>query len=414
MLRLTDLTIRSFQSADPTTLRFAPDANLLLGINGAGKSTLLTLLSALAQVDLSWVTEHPGAIDLEWGLELERSGEPTILARLTLRVDAQAAAGLRRRGEFGCALSGTHSGDISLKATLSGDVYVNGEQLDSPDEVDILVPQFAFFSIVKIAGSLGHDMSAVSPFIEAVTLPHSSHPIDEGLAAFDAITRTSDAPTPARRSFIIARPGGAAVAYETPADVVGEFMAEQPTAQNDPWRRPRPGLTRARIASVLGATDFMCHPRPGRRSADGAQMFEGFDLRVTWPDGSEDRAQDLSFGQKRIIAFFWTHGYRIDVPIFADELTNGLHASWVDACVDALAGQQSFHAVQNPLLVDRLGPGSADELERRFVLCSVTVRDGRRRWIWRNPTEDEASALRHAYDGGLQHLSELLSAQGLW
>ncbi len=414
MLRLTDLTIRSFQSADPTTLRFAPDANLLLGINGAGKSTLLTLLSALAQVDLEWVTEHPGAIDLEWGLELDQPDDEPIRARLTLQVDAEAPEpGPRRRGAFGCAFRSARSGDLSLGATLNGDVSVNGERLDTPDKVDVLSARWPLTALANVAAQNRRDMSPVIPLLLATSQANGRLPIDEGLAAFDGIWGAASSRH--ETSWVVTTPGQPPLAFGVPRDVVAELFPDEANAPPDIWERgPRAVTTRARVAAVLGATDFTCHPRPGRRHADGKQRWEGFDLRVTWPDGSEDRAQDLSFGQKRIIAFFWTHGYRVDVPIFADELTNGLHAAWVDACVDALAGQQSFHAVQNPLLVDRLGPGSAQDLERRFVLCSVSVRDGRRRWLWRNPTEDEASALHHAYDGGLQHLRELLFAQGLW
>jgi hypothetical protein len=81
---------------------------------------------------------------------------------------------------------------------------------------------------------------------------------------------------------------------------------------------------------------------------------------------------ELSFGQKRLIALIWRMGVGVNLPLLTDEMTNGLHAGWVQAIIDHLGPRQGFHAVQNPLLLDRYGPGEGpEEIAGRFVICTV-------------------------------------------
>ena len=79
-----------------------------------------------------------------------------------------------------------------------------------------------------------------------------------------------------------------------------------------------------------------------------------------------------------------------------------------------LGERQGIHAVQNPLLVDKVGPGTAEQVQGRFVLCTVEIVNGRRQWRWRNPTPDEAADIKSAWDAGFQQLSEILYARGYW
>ena len=66
----------------------------------------------------------------------------------------------------------------------------------------------------------------------------------------------------------------------------------------------------------------------------------------------------LSYGQKRLLSFYWYLAVRADQPVVADELANGLHYEWIDACVNELSERQSFLATQNPLLMDYLPAGN--------------------------------------------------------
>lgn len=54
-----------------------------------------------------------------------------------------------------------------------------------------------------------------------------------------------------------------------------------------------------------------------------------------------------SFGQKRLLTFFWYLACNPDVVV-ADELVNGLHWDWIDACVNAIGTRRSSSRRRTP------------------------------------------------------------------
>ncbi|MBK9369547.1 MAG: ATP-binding protein [Deltaproteobacteria bacterium] len=170
----------------------------------------------------------------------------------------------------------------------------------------------------------------------------------------------------------------------------------------------------APLFEAFGALDVELRPRLVEEDEQGHGLWRTFDIFVRWPGGLKQRHDHLSFGQKRMLAFLWYQAVYHNVPVFTDELTNGLHAAWARQITDLLAGRQAFHAVQNPLMLDMAGPGSEEETASRFVLCETEVSETGRRWRWRNPTAEEAHELRVAWDAGFQSLSEILLSRGLW
>lgn len=168
------------------------------------------------------------------------------------------------------------------------------------------------------------------------------------------------------------------------------------------------------LRRLLGAVRLELVPRLLETNSRGHHLYQGFDLYVTWRGGVTHRHNQLSFGQKRLFAFLWYSSVSPDSPVFTDELANGMHAEWVQRLLDRLAGQQAFHAVQNPLLLDLSGPGEPMEISHRFVLCTVEDTTEGRRWRWRNPDAQEARRLHAAWSAGFQSLSEVLRSEGLW
>lgn len=130
-------------------------------------------------------------------------------------------------------------------------------------------------------------------------------------------------------------------------------------------------------------------------------------------DGSSFTHDHLSYGQKRALAFLYYLASNPDF-IIVDELVNGLHHAWIEACRDEIGERQALLTSQNPLLLDHLPISSPEDVRRCFILCS-TVREGEQeQLVWRNPTEEEADSFFSAYNAGIQHVGEILMDKGLW
>ena len=136
-------------------------------------------------------------------------------------------------------------------------------------------------------------------------------------------------------------------------------------------------------------------------------------FRFWWEDGTFITHERLSYGQKRLVAFFYYLACNPQIVI-ADELVNGLHHRWITAAIEAIGQRQAFLTSQNPLLLDYIPITSAAEVRRSFVLCRGEPRDGRPGWIWENMSEDDAQELFGAYGVGVEHVSEILQSRGLW
>src|SRR5262249_3875966 len=130
-------------------------------------------------------------------------------------------------------------------------------------------------------------------------------------------------------------------------------------------------------------------------------------FRFVMPDGTVIRDMFLSYGQKRLLSFLYYTAANPDVVI-ADELVNGMHHDWAQACVDEIEGRQSFLASQDPLLFDFLFFDSAPKVEQSFILCSLEQQGGRGHFVWKNMSCETAENFYRAYEAGIQHVSEIL------
>jgi hypothetical protein len=148
-------------------------------------------------------------------------------------------------------------------------------------------------------------------------------------------------------------------------------------------------------------------------SGEQTVYYAGFEFNFTLRDGGVIRHEDLSYGQKRFLSFLY---YAAANPyiVIADELVNGLHYEWIEACLKEIQDRQSFLTSQNPVLLDMLPFESAKDVEQSFILCSHELRDGRGQMVWKNMDERRADAFFRAYDTQALQVSEILREHGLW
>lgn len=452
MLRLRQLTIRKYRDCEPCELKFGSGQVFLLGMNGGGKTTLVELLSRLASLDLGFFERVGDDIDLEWSTTLEKEGPSAIAFTWNLsithrEVPAEGPSILRGQRSSN-TMDWTLSAQIEVsveqdsveaapRATLSWKVSADGNGLvkveppapalthESTEGWNKIGSEQVLPSMVGLlsttpGGGLEHAGLALLAFIFHAVAP-TTKKLDEALLSFDDLTDQS------RKEVALLRTRAAKLHWSVPVRVPHEAIrivlgADAPvpiqlrTFKNLEHASPDTNLhvaLREELNRALGG-DVEIVPVLESEDADGTRTYSSFTFYVTWPDGSKQRHDALSFGQKRMISALWHIACTPDRPVFTDELSNGLHAAWITRLLELLGDQQAFHATQNPLLLDLAGPGPADQLASRFVRCEVALVEGKRRWRWRNPTADEAARINAGYEAGFQHLSDILQSEGLW
>jgi hypothetical protein len=145
---------------------------------------------------------------------------------------------------------------------------------------------------------------------------------------------------------------------------------------------------------------------PVLRFGDFRFMFEGH-------DGSIIRHEDLSYGQKRLLAFYYYLAAN-PLTVIADEIVDGLHHLWIDAAIEAIGDRQAFLASQNPLLLDHLEFDTAEQVASTFITCRAERIGDDKRMSWSNMSTYDAERFFRAYQVDVKHVSEILLSKGLW
>lgn len=135
------------------------------------------------------------------------------------------------------------------------------------------------------------------------------------------------------------------------------------------------------------------------------------EMSIHWPNGETTPASQLTFGQRRLLAFLWLLSSRVAGPMLLDDVTNGLHWEWVQECINEMGDRQSFHAVQNPLMINALVEREVDVIRKQLIHCS-RLTEGR--LLWRQPASDEAREISRARTRLIRPISEQLAGMGLW
>ena len=425
MVRLTRLRIDRFRNVKPgTDLRFGPTFNVLLGKNATGKSTLLDLIAAVTNDDLSTYAKEDAGFDLTWWLE---KGDASVEVR-AVRTPTRSLAILgeaRDGNEFDdvwtavIRTAGAERGRLEVAGTR-GSWKPKGEP-DESFEVSVALtgPGARLRGILAILIKyIWVNKKPVAlpktPPAQAISVAHSvlehgnTGRFDEATSTFEAITRSRvvmSSRTPRGLQIIDPR-------------VPSELFTGAPISSEPLVFRFEDLPSLSEIPALIGFRSAELRPRLFRQVQPGAAAmaeYQGFDFLFRRADGSTISHELLSFGQKRLFSFLWYFAVRREHPIVADELLNGLHHEWIEACFERLRDRQSFLATQHPLLLDHIPIESADSVRTTFVRCAVE-RDpeGGERLAWRNFDEEEAERFFIAYQTGIQQVSEVLRTEGLW
>lgn len=445
MLRLRRVHIHKYRGVLPgEELRFGPEAVFVLGRNGAGKTTFLELLTRLVLYNLRPFVKEGGEVDVEWEV-LEDVHERTLCLRyvqtqgetlpnLGDRVNAPTPEpSWRLEGWLSKATAADGDSTPLLRFELYSDQRLRVEQPTSGAAIPLTVDggsELVEHPLVQIAHSISYHGAAQlndgewagSIAAEVFNFVSSWSAIlltrfDEALEIFRTIVvspeRSEALPTAELQSF-----GQYFGARFIPRELSAAYPRTKPfTFPNQvftPDTVPEGSRFLAPLFEAFGALEVELRPRLVEQDERGRSLWRQFDVFVVWPGGLKQRHDHLSFGQKRMLAFLWYQAASFGVPVFTDELTNGLHSAWARQITDLLAGRQAFHAVQNPLMLDMAGLGAEEEIPSRFVLCEIEVSETGRRWSWRNPTAEEAHELHVAWDAGFEDLSKILINRGLW
>lgn len=413
MLKLRRLRVEKFRGlVHQAELVFSDSVNVLLGQNGTGKTTLLELISMVVRSYFSSLAKEEFAIEYE----LVAPGGPSIVVVMrNLRSSAEVVAALPELGSREVYRAGAEireEGSQRVLARYDADQGLTAEKTPAIPLADTLSPieQGFLVLIAAIVPSLGR-------FSLSLQQVGNARRLDESLDLFRSLVGGGSA---LRGELWVAtkrwRTNPLAPAF-VPASVMQLMSARDST-------RPEHSFTHAeldwleaiRTTMGFGAADIRIDVT--RRTAETPANFEVAELgdlvfRFWWADGSFITHERLSYGQKRLVAFFYYLACNPDIVV-ADELVNGLHHRWIAASIAALGQRQAFLTSQNPLLLDYLPITSAEDVKRSFVLCRGESRDGRPGWTWNNMSDEDAEELFSAYGVGIEHVSEILQSRGLW
>ncbi|MDI1429382.1 AAA family ATPase [Polyangium sorediatum] len=410
MAKLKRLKINKFRNVEPVELHFSDGFNVLLGINGSGKTTLLELIAALLSRDLSTIEDEEFSV--EYRIAFESAVVEVVLENRLRRSEPVVAMGRRALTKV------ENEHDLLVKLRIRE--HSAPEEDAEEDWRDIPDDEFG-----GSPWSLGIQNRGICESME--TLERISR-FDESIDFFRSLFSNDDV-----QRFITAvgdlEDEASALFFAYPRQKVSRALmtalSEESKGQWSKWREPKsfrfstehlPFLFEMiRLAGLkdgwLDLRLLMTH-----KNVAESVMYQGFGDMEFWferQDGSRVRADKLSHGQKRLLAFL----YYLDCNphiVIADELTNSLHHAWITACLQAIGDRQAFLANQDPLLLDELEFSSAEDVKRAFILCRCDTSSGKERLIWSNMSDYDAERFFEAYNVGLQHVSEILRDKNLW
>lgn len=432
MFKLKRLRIEEYRNVKPgTELRFDDGLNLILGQNASGKTTLLALLSAVCR------SAFDGIADEEFVLEYElRSERFTVTAKVAHRraepsdPDGVFGAKPRWKDDYEVLIDDGQEEARTLIVSSLAPRPGSMRRSEGPEPVIMTSSVDLIMDWSFIAGAL----SDRGPQWQGLRsdLLHTfafSYRFDESLDCFSAMTGRSPAlvgaaAPPVTHAGLVEhrdfRGGtssgtGAFVPHALALALQQGFRAATSGRRAIDLGGAEQDLGR-RLALILDVTDVSITPNVLEyRVKDGERSFsvEGFTFEITRPDGTTIHHDRLSYGQKRLLSFLYYLECNPYVVI-ADELVNGLHHRWIDACMTAMAGRQAFLTSQNPLLFDYVTFDSVERVQSSFITCSLELVEGREQLVWRNMSPQAAKIFFDAYEVGIEHVGDILITRGLW
>jgi tetratricopeptide (TPR) repeat protein/CHAT domain-containing protein len=415
-VRLKYLKIEHYRYLAPgTRLVFNDTFNVLLGQNGTGKTTLLDLITRIVAGDFSSLKSEAFAIEYQLAY-------PGLTITAALANDAA-----KWSSKLTVQIEGLPEA-YTIAATPFGTTREISDQSASSTPIRLATP----FDAGHFAGALLKVAEIVEPayqeplFAAAVLSAQFAENLfrfDEALGGFQIMTGTppadrSGSGLSARFEFTKNHRLAPGLRAFLPAQLWSRLTALMPELLAAKGGR----LPHTEVDFLKKAVDIM-HFKEAEMSlrlqkkdvnAGVERLIYGdFEFLFTLRDGSIINQNDLSYGQKRLLAFLYYVAANEHILV-ADELVNGLHHEWIETCRDEIESRQSFLTSQNPLLLDFLFFSSADDVRKTFILCRQEDRDGRSTMVAENLSEEEAEAFYRAYQTEVQHVSEILRSKGLW
>jgi energy-coupling factor transporter ATP-binding protein EcfA2 len=401
MVKLKRLKIHKYRNVRPgTELHFDDGYNLVLGKNASGKTTLLSLLSMVCR---SVFTE----IELEefiLAYELSTS-EYTVVAEVSHLRQSEGPEPRLWNDSYTIVLTPD-----------SGAPAVNINSIDHSKIPLMMDWSFIAAALTNLGGALTKLRA------ELLTQGGCVYRFDESLDSYAAMTG-QDSP--------LKGPATPPPTYFERNDEHGSILlsagAYIPTAFGNALAAPTKaseeiglGAAAATLSDplvvVLGVKQVDIIPQVSERIRRQARKYirvDGFDLYIV-RDDDRIRHPLWSYGQKRLVAFYYYLALNPGIVI-ADELVNGLHHRWIEACMDAILDRQAFLTSQNPILFDFIPDfESAEQVQSRFVTCRTELADGAEQLIWENLAAGDAAMFFEAYKAEFQSVGEILITRGLW
>lgn len=429
-LKLKRLKVFQYRNVKPgTELRFDDGFNLILGQNASGKTTLLALLSVVCRSTFDDIADEEFA--LEYELWSERF---TVTAKVAHRraepssVDHVLGAGARWEDEYELVLddrvSGTQTTIVPssrLTAAATAAAEVPGRSIVTSTVDPISEWSFIAAAMVRLGGEwVERGVELLRTFVDA-------YRFDESLDCFLAMTGHAVELSGA------AAPSPAHAAVTERGDAPGKMMQEDvfvPESLVGALRRLLDADPKPRALDFVGAERDLAQDLARRLAAESVAILpnlrehratsrerafrvQGFTFEITRTDGTTIHHDRLSYGQKRLLSFLYYLECNPSVVI-ADELVNGLHHRWIDACMEAMAGRQAFLTSQNPLLFDYVTFDSVERVQSSFITCKLELIEGREQMVWQNMSPEEANIFFEAYEVGIEHVGDILITRGLW
>lgn len=432
MLKLKRLKILQYRNVTPgTELRFDDGLNLILGQNASGKTTLLALLSAVCRSAFDGIANEE--FELEYELRDERF---TVTTRVTHRrtepSDPDGVFGAKPRWDDDYEISiddreeGMRTAIVPARRrrAFARDNSSDPKQSTMSSRVDLIM-EWSF--VAASLSNRGEEWAGLrSEILQTFAFAYR---FDESLDCFLAMTgrlpglvgaaappvahagldERHDARGGTISTFGAFVPRALSIALQKGFRVAGQVRS--PVALDGAEH----ALSR-RLAHLLDVSDVSITPNIlESRVTNGDRHFlsAGFTFEITRADGTKIHHDRLSYGQKRLLAF----AYYLECNPFvviADELVNGLHHRWIDACMEAMAGRQAFLTSQNPLLFDYVTFDSVERVQSTFITCKLELVEGREQMSWQNMSAEEAGIFFEAYEVGIEHVGDILITRGLW
>lgn len=418
--RLKRLKIVQFRDVQPgTELHFHPGWNVILGRNGTGKTTLLHLLSMVLRDDFREISQEPFC--LEYTLALP-DGEYS--AQVTNEALPPEVGNWRRyfaTAQYTLSIDGMEP----QHGTRRDDDVL---QLKMGDQTVLLPRGFGLAALREVPTVFPEPPELrMDRWKHLNTRTRVSYRIDEAVALFDTIVASSfttrvSIPDTCRISLFWQKSqnvwqttsaelfDSGLIPPSVAVSVASAFTSDRSVVEVDLTGAP----LLERLVALLGFQRVALVAKRGQTDATNEATLGEFTLYGYRAVGPPLHHSRWSFGQQRLFAIFWSLACNPDVLV-ADELTNGLHWEWIQACVAAIADRQVFVAVQNPLLLEHVGFESPEDVARAFVLCSLGAdAEGAAQTRWSQPEAAQAQRFYQAWQRGIQPVHEVLMSEGLW